>query len=67
MLSKAAKAGIVKPVKNKKKGEEPKKKKKQRTTYKLYDMKDAEMFSLCDAMRYVFPFYATSILLMNYF
>jgi hypothetical protein len=23
--------------------------------YKTYDLKDAEMFSLCDAMRYVSP------------
>lgn len=38
--------------KNKKKGAEVKKK-KARTTYKQYDMKDAEQFSLCDAMRYV--------------
>lgn len=38
--------------KNKKKGEAPKKKKKLRTTYKEYDMRDAEQFSLCDAMRF---------------
>ena len=38
--------------KNKKKGAEVKKK-KARTTYKQYDMKDAEQFSLCDAMRYL--------------
>jgi large subunit ribosomal protein L1 len=51
------KAGIPKttnPQKNKKKGEEPKKKKKARTAYKTYDMKDAETFSLLDAMRHVF-------------
>jgi large subunit ribosomal protein L1 len=37
----------------KKKGEESGKKKKTRTTYKQYDMRDAEIFTLCDAMRYV--------------
>jgi len=54
-MSKAEKAGLPKnsnPQKNKKKGEETKKKKKARTVYKSYDMRDAEMFSLCDAMRY---------------
>ena len=40
--------------KNKKK-DAPQKKRKARTTYKTYDLKDAEMFSLCDAMRFV-PF-----------
>ena len=58
ILSKKDKAGGGKgqsSQKNKKKGEETKKKRKARTTYKQYDMKDAEMFSLCDAMRYVFP------------
>lgn len=39
------------PQKNKKKGAELKKK-KARTTFKEYDMRDATMFSLCDAMRY---------------
>jgi len=39
------------PQKNKKKGEEVKKKKKTRTTYKQYDQKDLEQFSLLDAMR----------------
>jgi hypothetical protein len=42
------------PQKNKKKGEITKKKKKLRTTYVEYDLKDAEQFSLCDAMRYVY-------------
>lgn len=37
---------------NKKKGEATKKKKKARSTYLQYDMKDADQFSLCDAMRY---------------
>jgi len=41
------------PQKNKLKGEETKKKKKPRTTFKQYDMKELEQFSLCDAMRYV--------------
>lgn len=60
LLSKKEKAGQVSlakgqnPQKNKKKGEETKKKKrKARTMYRTFDMKDAEMFSLCDAMRYV--------------
>jgi hypothetical protein len=35
-----------------KKGEASKKKKKTRTTYLQYDLKDAEQFALCDAMRY---------------
>ena len=38
--------------KYKKKGESTKKKKKARTTYKQYDIKDAETFYLLDAMRY---------------
>lgn len=41
------------PQKNKKKSDETKKKKKARTTYLQYDMRDADQFSLCDAMRYV--------------
>ena len=40
------------PQKNKKKGEASKKKRKPKTTYTQYDLKDAEQFSLCDAMRY---------------
>jgi large subunit ribosomal protein L1 len=32
---------------------EKKKKKKPRTTFKTWDMKDAEQFALCDAVRYV--------------
>lgn len=40
------------PQKNKKKGEATKKKRKPRTAYVQYDLKDAEQFSLCDAMRY---------------
>jgi large subunit ribosomal protein L1 len=59
ILSKKEKAGIASkgqnPQKNKKK-DAPQKKRKARTTYKTYDLKDAEMFSLCDAMRFV-PFY----------
>jgi large subunit ribosomal protein L1 len=43
------------PQKNKKKGVEAKKKKKTSSEYTQYDMNKAEMFSLCDAMRYVFP------------
>jgi large subunit ribosomal protein L1 len=58
ILSKKEKAGIASkgqnPQKNKKK-DAPQKKRKARTTYKTYDLKDAEMFSLCDAMRFV-PF-----------
>jgi hypothetical protein len=43
------------PQKNKKKGvEATKKKKKTSSEYIQYDMNKAEMFSLCDAMRYVF-------------
>jgi large subunit ribosomal protein L1 len=42
------------PQKNKKKGIEAKKKKKTSSEYTQYDMNKAEMFSLCDAMRYVF-------------
>jgi len=57
IVSKKEKAGLagkgMNPQKNKKKGEETKKKKKVRTVYKQYDLKDAEMFSLCDAMRFV--------------
>jgi large subunit ribosomal protein L1 len=43
------------PQKNKKKSVETKKKKKASSEYKQYDMNNAEMFSLCDAMRYVLP------------
>jgi large subunit ribosomal protein L1 len=54
ILSKADK-GLRKassnPQKNKKKGEEVKKKKKTRTTYKQYDQKDLDQFSLLEAMR----------------
>ncbi len=58
MVSKQDKAKLLgksssNPQKNKKKGEETKKKKKARTTYKQYDLKELEQFSLCDAMRYV--------------
>ena len=49
---KAAKNVSSNPQKNKKKGTEVKKK-KARTAYKQYDMTDAEMFALCDAMRCV--------------
>lgn len=39
-----------------KKKDDGKKKRKPRTTYRQYDLKDAEQFSLCEAMRYVqFP------------
>jgi large subunit ribosomal protein L1 len=58
ILSKKEKAGAApkgqNPQKNKKK-DAPQKKRKARTMYKTYDLKDAEMFSLCDAMRYVSP------------
>jgi large subunit ribosomal protein L1 len=57
IISKKEKAGTASkgqnPQKNKKKDDSGRKKKKARTTYKTYDMKDAEMFSLCDAMRFV--------------
>jgi large subunit ribosomal protein L1 len=61
IISKKEKAGPASkgqnPQKNKKKDDSGRKKKKARTTYKTYDMKDAEVFSLCDAMRFVpFPF-----------
>ncbi|KAL8948577.1 MAG: hypothetical protein Q9222_005246 [Ikaeria aurantiellina] len=36
--------------------DQPKKKKKARITFKQYDLKDAEQFSLCDAMRYIQAF-----------
>ncbi|KAL8697260.1 MAG: hypothetical protein Q9201_007213 [Fulgogasparrea decipioides] len=36
--------------------DQPKKKKKARITFKEYDLKDAEQFSLCDAMRYIRAF-----------
>jgi large subunit ribosomal protein L1 len=42
------------PQKNKKKGEASKKRRKPKTTYTQYDLRDAEQFSLCDAMRYVY-------------
>ena len=35
-----------------KKPDAPKSKRKQRDTFVLHDLKDAEQFSLCDAMRY---------------
>jgi hypothetical protein len=41
------------PQKNKKKGVAETKKRKARTTYIQYDLREAEKFSLCDAMRYV--------------
>ena len=44
------------PQKNKKKGVAATKKKKVRTSYIQYDLRDAEKFSLCDAMRYVLTF-----------
>ncbi|KAL2059850.1 hypothetical protein VTL71DRAFT_10005 [Oculimacula yallundae] len=44
------------PQKNKKKGDETKKKKKARTTFIQYDQRDADQFSLCDAMRYIRAF-----------
>lgn len=47
------KTGNTNPQKNKKKGSAEKKKKKSKTTYQQYDMKDADTFALCDAMRYV--------------
>ncbi|KAI9744375.1 MAG: mitochondrial 54S ribosomal protein mrpl1 [Claussenomyces sp. TS43310] len=40
-------------LQKKKKEEAAKKKRKQRTAYKQYDLKEAEQFSLCDAMRYL--------------
>ncbi|KAL8711512.1 MAG: hypothetical protein Q9220_004171 [cf. Caloplaca sp. 1 TL-2023] len=36
--------------------DQPKKKKKTRITFKQYDLKNAEQFSLCDAMRYIQAF-----------
>jgi large subunit ribosomal protein L1 len=41
------------PQKNKKKGVAETQKRKARTTYIQYDLRDAEKFSLCDAMRYI--------------
>jgi hypothetical protein len=49
--SKALKASKSVPQKNKKKGMETKKR-KPRTVYKQYDLRAAEQFSLCDAIRY---------------
>ncbi|KAI9707611.1 MAG: mitochondrial 54S ribosomal protein mrpl1 [Candelina mexicana] len=43
------------PQKHKKK-DVGKKKKKARTTFKQYDLKDAEQFALCDALRYIRAF-----------
>jgi len=40
-------------MKNKKKALEKKNKRKPRTTYRQFDLKDTEQFSLCDAMRLV--------------
>lgn len=50
-----------------KKKEADKKKRKPRTTYKQYDMKDTEQFSLCDAMRFVtgHPFRRTPFLIFS--
>ena len=57
ILSKKEKAGLApkgqNPQKYKKKDDGGKKKRRARTAYKTYDMQDAEMFSLCDAMRFV--------------
>lgn len=39
----------------------PKKKRKARSTFRQYDLKKMEQFSLCDAMRYTLP------LLLSYF
>jgi hypothetical protein len=39
--------------KYKKKSDSAKKKKKTRNSYIQYDLKDADQFSLCDAMRYI--------------
>ncbi|KAL8641044.1 MAG: hypothetical protein Q9228_002095 [Teloschistes exilis] len=36
--------------------DQPKKKKRARITFKEYNLKDAEQFSLCDAMRYIRAF-----------
>lgn len=42
--------------------DQPKKKKKARTVFKQYDLKNAEQFSLCDAMRYgVCPYCRSSV------
>ena len=46
-------ASRTNPQKNKKKGVAETKKRKARTTYIQYDLRDADKFSLCDAMRYV--------------
>ncbi|KAK2623995.1 hypothetical protein QTJ16_006629 [Diplocarpon rosae] len=52
-----AKGSGQNPQKNKKKGEDSKKKKKKSSTsYRQYDLKDLELFSLCDAMRYIRAF-----------
>lgn len=55
--AKALKAASSNPQKNKKKDSEKKKKRKPRTTYRQYDMKDAEQFALCDAIRCVISLY----------
>jgi large subunit ribosomal protein L1 len=64
IISKKEKAGVSSkgqnPQKNKKKDDSGRKKKKARTTFKTYDLKDAETFSLCDAMRFV-PFPSPSL------
>ncbi len=41
-----------KSIGDKRERDQPKKKKKSRIVFKQYDLKNAEQFSLCDAMRY---------------
>ncbi len=41
-----------KSIGDKRERDQPKKKRKSRTVFKQYDLKNAEQFSLCDAMRY---------------
>ncbi|KAL8694576.1 MAG: hypothetical protein Q9224_003542 [Gallowayella concinna] len=45
-----------KSIGDKRERDQPKKKKKARTDFKQYDLKNAEQFSLCDAMRYIQAF-----------
>ncbi|KAL8814481.1 MAG: hypothetical protein Q9223_006299 [Gallowayella weberi] len=45
-----------KSIGDKRERDQPKKKKKTRITFKQHDLKHAEQFSLCDAMRYIQAF-----------
>ncbi|KAI4121730.1 MAG: hypothetical protein LQ338_006198 [Usnochroma carphineum] len=59
----ANRAAIVRYASGKSKGDsrlrdQPKKKKKQRIEFKQYNLRDAEQYSLCDAIRYIKAFEA---------